>query len=137
MTESANFQPDRLNFDDYIDWLEIENERLRRALERIADMPNGGVPGHAVAVGCHHNVVAWKALNAPDETECQKCDGRGFTIDWGPWKIERAEPREINYHGQSQMIQDEHITNERAEKGKGVLHGKRIPCECGDGWIHV
>lgn len=112
---------------DRIDDLVAERDRLRAVLERIHGLPTGGIPGHSVAVGCRHNIVAWKALNAPNEVECSKCDGRGFMMDYGPWKTV-GEFNSPNHQ----------ITDERAEPGDptGIGYGRRISCgSCTNGWI--
>jgi hypothetical protein len=104
-------------------------DRYRAALKRVADLPSGAIPGHAVAVGCRHNVIARKALTAPDEVECTACDGKGYNMDYGPWKTEGvANTRTFK------------ILGERAEPDDptNIYAGKRVPCDqCDHGWLTV
>jgi hypothetical protein len=108
--------------------VEAENEKLTAVLLKIADMPSGAIPGHAVAVGCGHNIVAWKAVHAPTEVQCEACDGDGYTMDYGPWKT-TGVPNSRDYV----------ITSERAEKGDPncIVYGQRAPCRVCDesGWL--
>jgi hypothetical protein len=115
-----------------LDARDAEVVELCEALERIADMPNGGIPGHAVAVGCRHNIIAWKALHAPDERECEKCDGAGYTMDYGPWKTTTALTNSPTPGDVGSVI-----TDERAEPGHpgAVSYGRQIPCDCDNGWL--
>jgi hypothetical protein len=102
-------------------------EDLEAALQRIADLPSGAIPGHAVAVGCRHNIVAWKALNAPGGTECEACDGKGWNMDYGPWRTEGV-PNTPGYR----------VTTVHAEQGDfTVTMGRQIPCPagCDHGWL--
>lgn len=107
-----------------------ENTRYRKALKRIADLPSGGIPGHSVAVGCRHNIVAWKALNAPNEVECGSCDGKGYTVDWGPWQIRGVFGNAVT----GCEVTDQHAD---PNDSQGVMQRRDIPCaDCtGDGWI--
>lgn len=107
-----------------------ERDRLRKALNRIADLPSGGIPGHSVAVGCRHNIIAHKALMAPDEVECEACNGKGYTVDLGPWKT-NSKFNTVDFE----------VYEERAEKSDptALAYGRRFAClDCRNtGWIHV
>ncbi len=52
-----------------------ENDAMRAALDAIAETPCG-LPGHAVAVGCGANVVAYEALHQRQVGTPSVPDGR-------------------------------------------------------------